>query len=440
LEEEGIADPPGAQSTIDEDNSAAAKPPSGVRPLREADDTRFILAQFPGEANAAEGQSTDGPGPAASTEKPPIIVMTGPSGIVIISDDTEALDAFEELMSLLGGKSATGGREFAVFYLRYSKAAAAAEILAAIFGANTSGSGGLVGDLAGAALGDLGGGFMGSLLTGAGGSRGFSTGSVDIVPDARLNALIVNARPADLDTIEQLLEIIDQRVGPQTVEADTIPRPIPVYNNSATEIAQIVETVYQDRIEGASQRPPTPQDMLRMLRGGQGELDVEKQIQKMTIGVDVRNNLLIVRAPDPLFEEVKALVEELDTASPDSQETTRIVTLRRTSAAAVQRAISSLVGDQQGARNDGQQNFRRDQDEDDARRDQRRQMRRQWEMFRQMNDMQRQMQRLQGGGGRFGGGDGGGPPWQRGGQQGRGDGGGGGGEGRRGGGGGNGGG
>ena len=65
--------------------------------------------------------------------------------------------------------------------------------------------------------------------------------TIDLVPDMRLNALVVRARPADLDTIEQLLKVLDQRTGPEEVEADAAPRIIPVYNTSATEVAAVVQ-------------------------------------------------------------------------------------------------------------------------------------------------------------------------------------------------------
>ena len=137
-----------------------------------------------------------------------------------------------------------------MFYLKYSKAATIAEVLAAIFGGGAGGNDrGIIGDMASNALGDVGGGLMGDLLLGGGGGGGgFASASVDIVPDARLNALIVHAKPADLDTIEQLLRVLDQRTGPENVEAEAQPRPIPVYNTTASDIAQIVQQVYQDRM------------------------------------------------------------------------------------------------------------------------------------------------------------------------------------------------
>jgi type II secretory pathway component GspD/PulD (secretin) len=134
----------------------------------------------------------------------------------------EALDQLEELLAVVAGRNATSGREYAVFYLKYSKASTIAEVLAAIFGGSTSGSDrGIIGEMANNALGDVGGALMGDLLLGGGsGGGGFTSASVDVVPDARLNALVVHAKPSDIDTIEQLLKVLDQRTGPENVEAD----------------------------------------------------------------------------------------------------------------------------------------------------------------------------------------------------------------------------
>jgi type II secretory pathway component GspD/PulD (secretin) len=321
------------------------------------------------------------------------------------------------------GTSST--RDYAVFYLKYSKAATVSEVLSAIFGGGSKG-GGIVNDMAGAALGDLGGGLMGNLLLGggAGGSGGsFSSGSVDIVPDVRLNALIVRAKPTDLDTVEQLLRVLDQRVGPEDVEADLRPRLIPVFNTQASEIATVVQQIYSDRMASGGPQVMSPQDMLKMIRGGSGP---DQQTQKMSIGIDERSNSLVVRAPDPLFEEVKLLVEQLDEIDTDSPEITRVVSLKHTNSSAVQRALVSVLGDQAqtstttssggSQRPSGDQGRGRDRggDDNDRGRDARRAMWRNMEMFREMQRMNERMggggDRGRGGEGRGRGGPGGGGP------------------------------
>ncbi len=336
----------------------------------------------------------------------PIVVAPGPGGVLIASDDLEALDDFEQLLSTVAERSSSTTRDYAVFYLKFAKAANVSEVLSAIFGGGAK-SGGLVNEMAGAALGDIGGGLMGNLLLGGGGGAsggGFSSGSVDIVPDVRLNALIVRAKPADLDTVEQLLRVLDQRVGPEEVEADSRPRLIPVYNMQASEIATVVQQIYQDRMATGGPAAMSPQDMLKMIRGNGPNLD--QQSQKMTIGIDERSNSLLVRAPDPLFEEVKALVAELDQTDLTSPEITRVVSLKHTNSSAVQKALVSVLGDQaqtSTTSSTGQvqppweRGRGRDNDDDnDPARQARRQFRRQMEMMR---DMQRMSERMGGGGG-----------------------------------------
>jgi type II secretory pathway component GspD/PulD (secretin) len=365
------------------------------------------------------------PSPQPPTPDPsegaPVIVTVGPNGVVIASDDLEALDELEDMLASVAGKSSSSTREYSVFYLKYAKAATIAEVLAAIFGGSSGGGDkGIIGDMASNALGDVGGALMGDLLLGGGGGGGgaFSSASIDIVADARLNALIVHAKPADRDTVWQLIQILDQRTGPEDVEADGQPRPIPVYNTTATKVAEVVQTLYSDRMASGS-GAMSPQEMMRMIRGGP---NTDQQIQKMSIAVDVDNNMLIVRAPDPLFEEVKALVAELDATNSESPETTRVVSLKHANSAAVQRALNSILDNVQTNTTDGSSGSSesrrgRDDDDDDSPEERaRRAMRRNWEMMQEMRRMQERA-----GGDRGGGGDrsrffqGGGGPGGRGG-------------------------
>ena len=77
--------------------------------------------------------------PARSDPPAPIIVMPGPDGLVIASEDTEALDEFQHMLNMLTEASAAGGPEITVFYLKHAKAAALTETLDQIFGAGTTG-------------------------------------------------------------------------------------------------------------------------------------------------------------------------------------------------------------------------------------------------------------------------------------------------------------
>jgi hypothetical protein len=91
-------------------------------------------------------------------------------------------------------------------------------------------------------------------------------------------------------------------------------------------------------------------DVIEALRGGRSRggssRSSAEQVQKMSIGVDVRTNSLVVSAPEPLFQEVKQLVDELDKAAlGSSSQTMQVVTLKRSNAETVQEALQSLVGE-----------------------------------------------------------------------------------------------
>jgi type II secretory pathway component GspD/PulD (secretin) len=272
---------------------------------------------------------------------------------MIASEDIEALNQFETLLTNLASRTATGGKEFTVFYLQNAGAVAAAETLEAVFGGGGSSAGGgsLLGDLAGMAMGGGGGGLMGAMLGGGGGpsSSILSGASVLIVPDARLNALIVQATPTDLDLIEQLLRVVDQLDVPEST-VNPRPRLIPVVNTGAAQIADILREVYSERLAGSNrQRQPSPEEFMQMLRGGRGGSQSNRkstaETQKVSIGVDARTNSLIVSAPQALYEEIEQLVKTLDHATSESNTAIRVVTLKRSNPATVQKALTAIVGE-----------------------------------------------------------------------------------------------
>ena len=307
------------------------------------------------------------PAPAVSPKKaaadpPPIVVSVGSGGLMIACEDVEALNAFQDLVNMLSAGAVSSTPRMTVFYLIHAKAEPVAQTVDAILGGGTvasssgssSGGGGLLGDLAGAALGDMGGGIVSSLLGfGMGGTSIKPTGSIQIVPDARLNCLFVQANSADLNMIEQLLKILDQSGSPEDVLADPRPQMIPVLNTQAEEISQIVQQVFQENLASTSRnRQPSPQEFIEALRGGGrggrggSRNQAADTTPKMTIGVDARSNSLIVSAPEALFQEVKLLVEALDQAAAESNnDTIQVIKLDGMSPEAVQKALSAMMGD-----------------------------------------------------------------------------------------------
>ncbi|MFH1266249.1 MAG: secretin N-terminal domain-containing protein, partial [Planctomycetota bacterium] len=300
--------------------------------------------------------------PQPAAEPAPIIVAPGPGGIMIASEDIEALDAFEDLITALASGPMAGTADLTVFYLVHAKAPSVAQTLDLILGGGTladetgSPAGSMLGDLAGAAFGEAGG-LVGSLLGLGGGGTIAPSGSVQIIPDSRLNALVVRANPTDTDTIRQLLEVLDQPESPEEILAQPKARSIRLYNMQADEVAEIVKQVYQERMGsgsgGGGGRQPSPQEFIEAAmraRGGRGGGrsggSTAEELPKMSLGVDARTNSLIVYAPESLFQEVKEFVEGLDEAAMgSSNQAVEIVSLKRSNAEAVQKALQTLVGE-----------------------------------------------------------------------------------------------
>ncbi len=325
---------------------------------------------------ATEGAAeTTTPAPATTPVKPEgpsttinsksgaeIVVTATKNGIVITSEDLDALDEFEKLVRTLGepyGMGGTGGKELTVYYLKYAKAETAAALLQQMMtGAPAASEGndrGLMGDMAANMMGDIGGGMMGALL-GLGGGGGTGTtgstgGAFSVIPDPRLNALVISATQRDLDMIDQLLQVIDQPESPGAPETQPRPKFIPVINNTAQDVANIVKQVYAGRIQGEGgnqQRQPSPEDFIRALRGGGGRGGNNQrntgEEQKMTIGVDTKSNSLIVSAPDYLFLEVKALVDHLDQVAVPDDEIVQVRSIKRTNPTLMQTSLQQRLG------------------------------------------------------------------------------------------------
>ncbi len=332
-----------------------------------ADDGAKAQAEAPVEPAAGEQQP---PADAKQTAPPTqsdsqeplneneVVIVVTPTGWIIRSNDTAALDRIEEFLTAQIPPSGT--KEFSVFYLKFARAEVAAALLNSVWNqGNSSGDGGsVVGDIASGMMGNMMGGMFGNMF-GGGGGGGFSavttSGTVSVIADPRLNALYVQASPTDLDTVEKLLQLIDQAESPDPPQTMPEPRAIEVRYANVDEVATVVRQVYVSKIatEGGQQRQISPEDFIRQAfggrggrRGGGGQSQQQQQgeEQKMTIGVDTASNTLFVAAPDYLFNEVKNLVSQLDTARQGQEETVSVVKLDRANPDVVAASLSTVLG------------------------------------------------------------------------------------------------
>ena len=79
-------------------------------------------------------------------------------------------------------------------------------------------------------------------------------------------------------------------------------------------------------------------------RGGGGGQSRRETANRIGIGVDARTNTLVVSATDPVFNEIRELVHEMDVAAAAENETVSVVRLHRTSSAAIEQALTAYAG------------------------------------------------------------------------------------------------
>ncbi len=367
-------DDPIAAIAVAEESAPRGRLASYSSDQPDANDDPKEVSNADQSEEAYAGQDAEGAEPEQPSESEvvhvdgsEIVVMQGPGGLVVTSDDKEALEKFERMLTVLAGQSALRSGEPTVFYLRHIRAAAGKELLETIMSGSTgssSGGGSLLGDIAG---GVFGGGMLGSLLGGGGGggssssslssSKGLASGDYTITADPRLNALIINASPQDLALCEQLLKVIDQVESPISVETRGQVAFVPVLTQDVTAVLNTLKQLYADRMDGGAgggqanaNRQPSPQEFIEALRGGGGgggnrRGSSELKESKIALSADTNTNSLIVIAQPQDIAEIEQIVKVIDEAGMgDGEETVEVVPAPSGNVKSLSTALQQALG------------------------------------------------------------------------------------------------
>jgi len=378
---------PPATSRPDSKQSNEAAPPRGAA-LQPRDSSRWVAGWLSPRVALAGHLAWRGPQaetpptaqpPAADeaqTEPPtvpgaPIRVRVTDYGIVLESEDLDALDRLERLIiDQLGDPSLTARPTF--FFLKYRGAEEAKMMLESylgISGSDSSGGGSALGNLLGGAIqnavGDTAGDMLGGLL-GGGGASGSSAGAIEtegpvsIVADERLQSLLVSASANDMAIVRQLVDYIDRPEPPQAPNNVGESYVIPIRYRNPAEIEEIVRQQFGELIVSAGGGPvdaqaaqmQAQQEMLRaLLQGGRGRgqgggssEEIEKA--KATLSVDVSSSSLVVTGPRFIYEQINLLVNQLDRPTSAADEAIEIIRLDgRVSPEIARRTVAGLLGD-----------------------------------------------------------------------------------------------
>lgn len=249
----------------------------------------------------------------ADEPTPPVVIVPGAGRMTIASDDAEALDQLESLLRALDSRVGGGrNRDFSVYQLTNAGASDLATVLQQVF----DDSEGLL-----------------------------NFGQVVMVPDERLNVLIVYASRSDRGRIEQLIEVLDSdRLEDSRRAYQT--EILPLQYASASRIEDVVQGVYKAQMTAGGARSTiaipkgVPSDVAAVLR----QINAAASSPLLTVEVQTDTNSLILKAPQALLDEVKDLIEKLDTAS----KTTRargvtLFPLKKTNSARVMEILGDVL-------------------------------------------------------------------------------------------------
>jgi hypothetical protein len=242
--------------------------------------------------------------PAKAKSPPPVLMAVSGDTIIIASEDREALDQMESLLRMLSRQSGGPGRNHTVYVLKHAVATKVAETLQQLFRTNQQSN------------------YL----------RGLSP--VVIVADERMNAVLVQASRADRATIENYLKVIDSE---ETFADSTASKPltVPLRNAKATRIEEMLRTIFKAQLGTKS----------AVAGGGSTGLFATE------LAVDEVTNSLIIVAPPPLAERLADFARSLDAAAMENaSREVSIISLKKSSAARVQKILDLLMEDTTGAR------------------------------------------------------------------------------------------
>ncbi|MEM9368796.1 MAG: secretin N-terminal domain-containing protein [Planctomycetota bacterium] len=269
-------------------------------------------------------------------EKPPIRVQVTPRGVVMPSDDLDALGRFEEHLREIAGSTESQPSPPIVFYLKYTKAADAIRMLAELLDGGEAAREGEAGTLVNGAVGSYSAGsYLGSIVTSRQGTITMMAGSITVVADPRLNRLIAQGTASDIEVIEGYLKIVDRDKGLTEVETDGASAVIELLHTQASEVADVLRDAFAGQVVESSQSTKAAgsasesaaaakaaaaaaaaaKAKAKSDRPGEGGSsrgqDVDNE-PKMTIAVHEASNSLIVTGPPQLFARAKRLAEMVD--------------------------------------------------------------------------------------------------------------------------------
>lgn len=289
---------------------------------------------------------------ASITGKSPVSITVGPDGrLVIASEDTQALDRLEELLSTLAPRRP----DYQIFRLRYAYAFSVSLTLEDIFEEKEDDSS------------SRGRSYYFYDYYGGGNNKDkddkvrlSKRRPLKFISDSTSNSILVqNADPEQLTLIAELIEFYDQ---PEPSDSQSIRKQeiVHVKYSKASVIAETVKDVYRDLLSSNDKALANNQQKNMPERSytyvyDSSESDEERKTPSfkglLSLGVDDLSNTLIVSAPAYFITDVLEVIDNLDQAAEPTTETVEVVSLGNgVSASEIQKTLMKILQQRSGGK------------------------------------------------------------------------------------------
>ncbi|HMO13095.1 MAG TPA: secretin N-terminal domain-containing protein [Pirellulaceae bacterium] len=333
-------------SEKEKSDNGHGRPSTDMQKSDEQDDQGGVSDDSqPGVADRSDSANDDRTS-RQSVPGAPIRVRVTQFGIVIESDDFEAVSMTEKLiLDALDMTSDLFARP-AKHYLKHRDVLEAETLLREILGlpergGGGGGLGGLVPNLfggGGSNTGDIVQGLLGGGASSSGTSSGIIPldGEVNLVADPRFQVLYVRASVRDQEIIKGIIEDLDRPDAPHDPNMLGETHIIYVEYRSPTEVADIIRETHKEilRDKGGSGADPAQaaqaaqaQQMQQFMQaltgrggrgGGGGGNDKDASRSKVSLTVDESRSALVVTGPEYLCLQIRAAAKLLDQPGADA--------------------------------------------------------------------------------------------------------------------------
>ena len=239
--------------------------------------------------------------------------------------------------------------DWTIFPLEYADVTTTAAMLEQLFPDSTVASADSLGGGSSSMFSSITGGIssMTSSLSSMSGLSGSSAGGLRMIPYPPDNSLFVSGPSHKIREVEAMLKVLDSGELSASLRERT-PRMIPVRYADINEVLTTVKDIYKDALENEQDRGArNAANMFAQMMGGGGNRGGNQgggtPVAALTLGVDRQTSQLIVSSSQDRFEEIKALVEQMDKSALDARQTVRVVTLQNTSTSQLQNTLGSLM-------------------------------------------------------------------------------------------------